>query len=308
MPKVAFLIAASPNAGFYSQVAVLGLALRAHRWTRWHPAVHLYVGGHGDSGVWQRWCSHLADVEVVRASAQHFAEDGDWAQSDDVFRRPPKDADVLVALDADTLLVGDLEPLLDEVLCSTAVAGVIAHFPFPMHPGQSVREGWTGVAESLGEALPPFSHAHTLMPSHLPAERRTTPFYLNFGAVFFPAAGFEPLADRYLRLRPQLMAPMADPDFSGQVALSLAIHGQGARTLALPLRFNFPNDPLAAELAPGELEQVVIWHYLRTTTFDRQQIFSTAAGYQRFLDLPLDGVDARFRQQVRLLIGARLPF
>jgi hypothetical protein len=44
VPKIAILIAGSPNAAFYSQVAAISAALRALPWARWEPAPYLYLG------------------------------------------------------------------------------------------------------------------------------------------------------------------------------------------------------------------------------------------------------------------------
>ena len=101
---------------------------------------------------------------------------------------------------------------------------------------------------------------------------------------------------------------MSDGDFSGQAALTLAIAGTGASTRALPLRYNFPNDPAAVRLHTGELEQVVVHHYLRTWAYDRHRIFRSAADYHAFLAQPLEGVDQRFQADVRRTVGERYPF
>ena len=45
MRTVAFLIAASPNDAFYSQIAAISAALRCLDWVRWRPSVHVFVGG-----------------------------------------------------------------------------------------------------------------------------------------------------------------------------------------------------------------------------------------------------------------------
>src|SRR6266404_3535814 len=116
MSRVAVLIAASPTRAFYSQLAVLSLAIRKLKWSRWQPSLHVYIGGEHDSETDEEWRPHLQDLEICWVSAARFARDGDWAQSDDVFRFAPRDADVLVAMDADTLPVVNLDGLLDRVL------------------------------------------------------------------------------------------------------------------------------------------------------------------------------------------------
>jgi hypothetical protein len=307
MRKVAFLIAASPTPAFYSQIAVLSLALRKLAWTDWQPSVHVYLGGPQDADAYREWRPHLLDADMRWVSDTSFSRDGDWAQSDDVFRYAPRDVDVLVTMDADTLPVVALEDLLDHVHETLSIAGVIAHYPFPLSPGMSLAETWRQLSSGLDVALD-FRFAHTLMPVSSPVEERQTPFYLNFGVVLFPRSTFDDVASRYLAIRPSLMDRLAEPDFSGQAALALAIAANGARTWALPMRFNFPNDLRAEEMYPEELANVVIFHYLRTSTFDRHQIFLSAERYAGFLGLPLTGVDRLFQDAVRRVVGPAYPF
>jgi hypothetical protein len=313
MRRVAVLIAASPTDAFYSQIAVLRLALVRLRWSRWQHSVHLYLGGPHDAAVLHKWRPHLADVQIHWTPAARFAMDGDWAQSDEVFVSPPTDADVLLAMDADTLPVGVLEPILERVSEAGVVAGVIAHYPpFPQQSGQTggpaIREAWQCLANGVLDRPLDFSYHHTLMGSAIPAEERAAPFYLNFGVVFFPRDAFRRIAPRYLAIRPQLMKRMQFPDFSGQAALTLAIASKRTNTWALPMRYNFPNDPVAEQIYPAELEQAVIFHYLRTNAFDRHQIFVTPEQYEHFLALHLEGVNRRFQEAVKTIVGERYPF
>ena len=255
------------------------------------------------------WLPRLDALELHWTADSDFAQDGDWAQSDDVFRRAPEDADVLIAMDADTLPVADLEDVLDAVLEAGSVAGVIAHYPTVLNsPGDSLRETWTRLADGLTAAQLNFTFAHTLMAPDAPDHHRLTPFYLNFGVVFFPRTAFQPVAERYLAIRPRLMRRMREPDFSGQVALTLAIADAGVSAWALPMRYNFPNDPIAERMYPDELASVVVYHYLRTAAFDRHDIFVDATRYAQFLDAPLSGVNRCFRDAVKKIAGPKYPF
>jgi hypothetical protein len=74
------------------------------------------------------------------------------------------------------------------------------------------------------------------------------------------------------------------------------------------MRYNFPNDPVAERMYPRELEQVVVFHYLRTAEFDRHLIFQTADHYERFLSLPVHGANRRFREAVKKIVGDVYPF
>jgi hypothetical protein len=311
---VAFLVAASPNAAFFSQVAVLRRAFDKLPWTRWRCSLHVYVGGAPEPDALEAWRPHLGGVDLRWSTTEDERRDGDWAQSDDVFRHAPDAADVLVALDADTLPVQSLEPILDEVVADNVVAGTLAHYPTILEhrdgDGQapSIREAWIRLTSGLVTAPLDFRFSHSLMGTELPVAQREAPFYLNFGVVFFPRQLFNRIAPEYLRLRPLLERRMSNGDFSGQAALTLAIAGTGAGTRALSLRYNFPNDPAAVRLHPGELDHVVVHHYLRTWAYDRHCIFRSDVDYQAFLAQPLEGVDQRFQADVRRMVGDTYPF
>jgi len=305
MPNVAILIAASPTPAFFSQVAALSLALSKLQWSRWQYSVHMCIGGPSGEDAQAQWRPHLRNVHITHSAESRFAQDGDWAQSDDVFRFAPPHAAVLLAMYADTLPVSRLEGVLDQVVDGGTIAGVIAHAPFPRPDGTTVSQAWATAAHGLIDVPLDFVWSHTLFERD---EDRATPFYLNFGVVFFPRCTFDDVAARYLSLRPRVISRMRSADYSGQVALTLAITGARARTCALPMRYNFPNDPVAAELYPEELANVVIFHYLRTGGFDRHTIFTSAENYRDFLARPLTGVDRMFQQSVRALLGTTYPF
>lgn len=320
MRTVDFLIAASPNDAFYSQIAALRLALRRLCWTGWEPRVHVFLGGGRQGDPIEAWRPHLDGVELHWTSDALFARDGDWAQSDDVFRHVP-DADLVVALDADTFPVQPFEVMLDRVRDTQTVAGVIAHFP-PVHgleydaegglrvrPGTpSNRETWSRLVDGLCAGHVSFTYTHSLLGPWVAHEYREAPFYLNFGMVAFTPEEFERIALRYLALRPLVAARLPSDDFSGQIALTLALTDAQSRTWALPLRYNFPNYPLADRLYPKERGHLAIVHYLRTVEYDRHRIFVSADEYARFVRAPLTGIDAIFRDAAAATLGRDYPF
>jgi hypothetical protein len=309
MPKVAFLIPGSPSQAFLSQVAAFRLALGRLRWTRWEPSVTACLGGTPDIAAFDRWAPHLAEVATLLVpAAEVAATPHHYAQIDALYRWAPRDADVLVRLDADTIPVDDLEDVLDHVAEEGCIAGVIAHYAFPGWRGLTARQAWLRVAQGLVEAPLDFAHAYTLADRRAPPDEIATPFYLNDGVVFLARAAFEHFAPSYLRLRPRLMDRLPLPYFAGQVALALAVAETGIPASALPPRYNLPNDDLALALFPAEVEAACIVHYLRTERFDRQRIFADAAGWDAFMAAPLDGVDAAFRDMLRRRLGEAYPF
>ena len=268
------------------------------------------MGSGLDTSAFEEWQPYLRDVTIIFAPKSHSESiPFYYAQIDGLFRWAPIDADVLVRMDADTLPVNDFEDVLDYVLETSSIAGVMAHFGFPVRSGMSAsREDWQRAADGLISAPLDFRYSYSLTEANVPEENRTAPFYLNDGAAFFPKSLFREFAQRYLDLRPRLMERLAYPYFSGQIALSLAVTEMRARTCALPMRYNFPNDERATKKFPEELEHVKIFHYMRTDQFDRQRIFTDANSYQNFLNAPLTGANKVFQQSVRRMIGPEFPF
>ena len=268
MRQVAILIPASPVRGFLSQIAAFSLALRRLEWRRWHPVLHVFLGGEDEGDALREWRPHLRDVVSVLVPPS--VADGEaffYGQIDSCIRWAPSDADALVRMDADTLPVDGFEDVLDYIVENDCVAGVIAHARFPAWPGLDSRRAWFRAADGLIGVPLQFEHAYSLAGDYMPGEDPSTPFYVNDGVVFLPRSIFGDLADCYLKLRPRLMDRLPNPYFSGQVALALAIAEMGISSCALPMRYNFPNDDLAGSRFPEELRNVKIFHYLRNHQF-----------------------------------------
>ena len=308
MLKVAILIAASPTSEFYSQIAAISLALRTLHWSRWTPRLYAYFGGTHDAEAFAKWRPYLREVEIISVSDNRFEREGIWAQCDTMFELAPRDADIILTMDADTLPVANFEAVLDRVASEGLIAGVIAHYPFPTCAGKSPRESWIYLADGLIDGPLDFAFSYSLVEPATANEHLLTPFYVNFGVVFLPKQTFDDVACRYLSMRPALAGRMSEPWFSGQVALTLAITAARAKTWALPMRYNFPNDSIAERRYPEELSSVVVFHYLRTQNFDRQHIFASEEKYSQFLALPLLGVDRAFQGAVRKIMGLKYPF
>lgn len=309
MPKVCFLIPAGPNSEFFSQIAAFSAALSRLPWTRWEPSITVCLGDALDVDALQRWQPYLRDVALTLVPPSITERNTFYyGQIDSLYRWAPRDADVLVRMDADTLPVGDLEDVLDLVLTKACIAGVMAHFAFPRTPGLSARQSWHHVSQGLIDRPLDFRLSYSLVGEEAQPDDRDAPFYVNDGVVFLARDIFEEFSHHYLAIRPRLMDRLSSPYFAGQVGLTLAATQMGAATYALPMRYNFPNDVAATRRFPEELDDVRIFHYLRTDTFDRQDIFRDQSGYDRFIEAPMDGASAAFRQHVVRLLGKDYPF
>jgi hypothetical protein len=308
MPKLAILIAASATQAFYAQIAALDLAISKLSWTRWEPTIYAFFGDHDapSDDLLRRWLPYLHRVELARVSASLNARDEMWAQSDALMRMAPRDADVLLALDADTLPVHAFEEVLDRVMATDEIAGVMAHTCFP--PARSPLQDWLDVSRGIVTEPLSFEHFYSLVSPEREIEHRAAPFYVNGGVVFFSQKAFTAFARPSLDIRAQLMERMEFQDFTSQVAFTLTIAQERLRTWELPMRYNFPNDPRAELLQAAELDHIVIHHYQHRGHFDRHRILASEEEYARFLAQPLSGVNLRFQQAVHELLGEKYPF
>jgi hypothetical protein len=253
-----------------------------------------------------RWSAHVREVEFKYVSEARWTALGNWAQVDSTLWTAPRDADVLVSLDADTFPVSSLESILDQVLAANSIAGVMAHYPPP--PIKDWQE-WHRIADRLHVPCLKLEQFYSLADPGVADEHRRAPSYFNGGVIFYAASCFEGFLRAYMRLRPKLSHVLADgSDFSGQIAIPFALAEARIHPIVLPMRYNYPNDDDAIAANPGELEQAVIFHYLRTQAFDRRRIFASAAGYESFLSMPLDGSNLVFREAVRNVAGTSYPF
>ena len=311
MPKAAFLVAASPNAGFYSQIAAINLALKALPWKRWEPEVYVTMGSRNSAAVsedrFERWRPYVREVNFAYVSETEWERINNWAQVDSTFLFAPRNADAYVKIDADTLPVAGLEDILDEIYATQSIGGVMAHFPPPeiadMHR-------WEEIAAKIGVKQPICSSEYSLIGKDAPEYKRKAPIYFNGGVVFFAQTSVDMFVRPYIELRHRLVEtfPNKIEEFSAQIAMSFAIKEAALRAIKLPMRFNYPNDDAAIPLHPGELENAVIFHYLRTHAFDRQKIFTSAGEYKDFLEMSLTGTNLAFQTSVRRILGPTYPF
>ena len=183
-----------------------------------------------------------------------------------MFALAPRDADVLVAMDADVLPVGPLEEILEVVAADDVVAGTLAHYAFP--GTTSPADDWASVANGLVSALS-FDYEYSLAQYPQPRDNRI-PFYLNFGVVLFSRASFERLVPAYLALRPAVAPRMQDDDFSGQVALALRDRDDARQNVAASVAVQFPERfDRGDSSTPKSSMPCRAIHYLRTDRFDR---------------------------------------
>ncbi|MCV0396070.1 MAG: hypothetical protein K5872_18025 [Rhizobiaceae bacterium] len=310
MNTVYFMIPASPNDGFLSQIAAFRRSVDSALWRRWRPRVTAFFAEEFDPAVLARWYPHLQDMDLVFRDRRLFTEHRYFAQGDSRMSMVPADADALVLVDADTFVAGDLEDMLDEVYAKDALAGVQAHYPFPRKDRSASADPW---AEVEGLVSEPLRRDHRYLFPPRPSdpddpEAWKCPFYINFGVLAGSALAIRRIFPLYRRYR-QLVSERLDGSFfAAQIGFALAVAESGARTISLPIAYNYPNDPVADATYPDQMRDIRILHYLRKTTFDRQKVFANAETYRGFMEMELSGSNALFRDMVAERLGRDYPF
>ena len=202
------------------------------------------------------------------ADREKFRRDSYWETSREIFRQPVRGRMVICA-DADVIFVRGFSELLRELEEEPAIAGVIAHTP-PIR-GPELADLWPRLSRGYGVPVPPPIHEYTGW-SFMTAQRMT-PVYYNFGMVLMPAKSMEVLNEE-MEPADMFVSATLNTFFRFQIGLTLAIQKAGLPTRALPLRYNFPNDPQFDQKYPDELAQIRILHYLRCEIVHRERDFT----------------------------------
>lgn len=313
---VEFLVYGSPTDAFYSQIAFFRLSLdrlgpqgRAARLVAVLAAVEC-------PPVPARWAPYFDRIEVHHVSGEAFTHK--QPASDQRFDLLSSDAACACLCDADTVLLRPLPPdFLDDLRRQPAVCGVVAHYPFPvsadtrrqgvaggLYPGMPQGEAWDALGEAILGRPPARPLRYTLLEG---VDDARCPFYVNYGFLAGPPALLRRLYSTMAEIHP-VLERLLGGYFVAQVSIALAVERAGIPWRALPMRFNFPNDPKADRLFATELDQIVLLHYLRHDLFDRHRIFAQPASFDELMSMTLEGSNRIFQEHVRQVTGGRYPF
>jgi len=190
-------------------------------------------------------------------------------------------------------------------------ATVMRRFPFlrrflPILPGMHTDDVWEILGRRFLDRSPDMSFGYTLQPE---GQRLRCPFYINYGFLAGTPSLLATLYDELRVMQPEIATTVGESvGFYGQTAIALVVDKLGLRRRALPMRFNYPNDPIADQMYPDEMADIVLLHYLRTELFDRHRVFSIEKEFERFLSLDLAGSNRSFQHRARAITGGAFPF
>jgi hypothetical protein len=300
-----FVLCGSPTDAFWSQAAMFRLSLDSLGDVYRNARLAFCVGASRRVSLPERWKPYFKNIEVIWVDEREYLREGDRVQSDLTYRAVSY-ADLSFNCDADTLLLRPFpDGFLEQLYASPAIYGVIAHYPPPIAANPALRDDcalWSALGEHIISRRLSLDHRYTLLD-----ELKPCPFYVNYGFVAATPKLFRQLHEQLRIVEPQIR-DVLDNEYYGQLGVAVAVERASLATKALPMRFNFPNDPIADQLYPHELANVVLIHYLRTKHFDRHKIFANQQEFERFMAAPLSGSNFVFREYVRTLTGGQYPF
>jgi lipopolysaccharide biosynthesis glycosyltransferase len=212
--------------------------------------------------------------------------------------RHPSNSDVHVSLDADTIVLGALDPLIAQCQACPAVYGMVTHIS-PLQDHQS----WGDYFASYGLPSPETPFEHTgwgymeTRPSH-----RFCPPYFNLGVIVGPTAMMRQIGGHIYDAM-DASDRVLTTSYKCQIGLTLAIAKCGLPAVCLPCRWNFANDVNLEALHPEEAREARVIHYLREhQAIDRESMFNHREGMLRFLDrTDLRMTNAKLQSQMRAL-------
>jgi hypothetical protein len=266
----------SPTPDFFRRVHCMAASLRQLGGMAAEHQIAVFVGGDEEPRDLYEILPWSQNYPIVWrwVAREAFRRHNYWETSHEVFRHQSRARYVMCA-DADVIFVHDFSDLLTKLEHAPAVAGVIAHVsPFAK---TAPREMWQRLCDSYSVPVPPSVHEHTgwgFMATD--PQYRYTPVYFNFGMVLAPREMMEKISVE-MATADNLVDSQFQTFFRFQIALTLAIQKQQLPAIALPLRYNFPNDPRFDKRYPDELADIRILHYLRCEIIHRERDFASLA-------------------------------
>jgi hypothetical protein len=313
--KIEFLMCGSPNDAFFSQAAMFRIGLDAIGGIYREARLVLSLDQGAEDPLPARWQPYFERIELYYAPLDHFTGEGpDRIEFGDSrlhsYSLLDASADLSVICDADTLLLRAFpQPLLEELYERQELGAVIAHRP-PQKTDVHARDLSTLSNEAFWDGLSMHVLGRTVELPHrykLASTDQHCPFYINYGLVIARPHLLARFHRELVALEPRVREYL-DNVFYSQLAVPMAIENGGLTARSLPIRYNYPNDPIADSLYPEDRSDIYLLHFQMRHSFDRHRIFVDAEQFAAFMALRLEGSSRIFQDHVRQLTDGCYPF
>jgi hypothetical protein len=299
-PTLEVHVPISPTPAFLRMTHYLVRSLRANGGRYRDAPVILTVGDEAPLADLARahpWLSAL-NVTLRGVDRESWTRESWYATACERFRYETT-SDVVLMLDADTLIAAPIDDLVDEAHRTGALCGVVAHMP----PLPSL-DDWQTLYDAcgLGPLQTPCEHTGWGYMFNDEALRYCPP-YFNLGVLAAPASVMRRIGEDLYALMSTVDAVKRTP-YRVQIAVSLAITRWRIPYRTLGMRWNFPNDPFLEAIHASEQEDVRIIHLLRRNQFYKDEVFASAEGVEALLarsDLRV--INARAQHVLRSVHG-----
>ncbi|MGP0061983.1 MAG: hypothetical protein ACLQGP_00090 [Isosphaeraceae bacterium] len=282
-PTLEVHVPIAPRPSFLNQLRCLTHSLRRFGGAYRDAPVIATVGGEEiDEGLSDRMPWLAANgIELRWVPAADFAARGVFATGATRLLHEFR-SEMVLLLDADTLIRRPLDELIDQSYRDRVVAGVIAHLA-PLIPWNMEPPSWANLFAICGLPEPRLEYEHTCWGYMFSDPRhRHCPAYFNYGVIAAPAeaiARIGPVAERHL---PRIREAVGT-GYDAQLAFTMAIAELGLPARALPMRYNMANQPLIEAIHHEEVDRAVILHLLFEQQIRRPETFDSLASLETFL-------------------------
>ena len=238
---------------------------------------------------------------VPRAIFQKY---GYFATAIQRYQYPFRARHVLM-LDADLVVTGDFDELLDRANADPALYGMIAHSSPWQNTGllhvRGEAEWWRMLFKRAGLGEPvmncQYSGYGILGQEGFPRE---CPPYFNHGVLLAPSAMFQAIGGRMWN-ELDFVDGLAQTPYRVQIALTLALLRLGLPWRTLPLRYNFtPGFSAYREALPEEWANAKVLHYSCTPQIDKSRLMNSYTEMGAWLEREdHDPISQRLREAFR---------
>lgn len=207
------------------------------------------------------------------------------------------EADMVLMLDADIVIRRPLDELIDGCYEAREFRGLIPHVS-PFRGEGSWQELYDAAGLGKVEAI----HEHTGWGYMLTDEAlRYCPAYFNLGVLCAPADVMASVGSVIYEMM-GVCEGVFKTAYKCQIAAGLAVTKQKVPYSPLPMRFNYPNQPLIEALHQGELEHAAIVHYLASHQGIYKETFDSAESIEAVLKrTDLRNANEQLRQVLRTI-------
>ena len=245
------------------------------------------------------WRRAIEDLEIrwIDVDQAEFAAHGYAAATHERFTRPT-DADAIVQLDADLIVLGDLAPAVRDSVDRSVVLGVTAYrspfnlSSFPAAAELSRHDCWRELFTALDLGPPVFDRTHPAgFERDWDDDFSRCPVYFNYGVVLVPT----PVAPSIGELLPREVARV-DTHFHGphraQLALSSAL-----------LRSEIANQPAYVAHYADDAHDLRVLHYMNRSNFDKETDLDDPESLQRWSSNATDTLHRPLVEHIERLLA-----